>query len=72
MLWRWMNRHSSISLPDEVWVARRLQQLQPQVGEYGCLQQLNKAVNLHQDFHPHGQVGKGCDDIASMAVGPCQ
>lgn len=58
--------------PDEVWVACRLQQLQPEEGEDGCLQQLHQAVYLHQHLHSHGQIGIGCDDIAGMAVGPRQ
>lgn len=62
----------STQAPDEVWVACRLQQLQPEEGEDGGLQQLHQAVYLHQHLHSHGQICIGCDDITSMAVGPRQ
>lgn len=69
---RSQGREHGIQAPDKVWVACRLQQLQPEEGEDGRLQQLHQAVYLHQHLHPHGQISISCDDITGMAVGPRQ
>jgi hypothetical protein len=46
----------------------RLKQLQAQVCEAGCLQQLHQPVHLHQHLSAHCQAAEAVDDVARVVV----